>query len=420
MKSTVTALVFALTLSGLGRVAAAQPEYEVKPERAAGCRTAVRPPAPRSKEFSDAIKVLPPERGAYTGLYSIGTTRADYREAPKKVGYTPPILFTFHDWVSDADYSKAKPKLRTFEDALEGDSTTVLQMANDIQEKGSVLAVTWALQCCNWSSTLWWFGFGQTEITVTRLLKGDFDNYIRTVARQVKAFAKPIMLTLFSEFNTQGAFLFGEKGNQRIDDVDHICKLYGDATLPDGPERVRDAFMKVIDMFRAEGVKNVTWFMYATSRYMDPQHKDYSPWLHPKFFYPGDGYMDWVGQSAYFVDPSWTDVVTEDLSVIARALKPGYDAWGQITQRPLFLPEFGASGKPDIDRSAVIRDVMSNYLPTMPRVKAFTLADFRIAEVCCAHPRLGARFAQEIAAWRKGVAQNPYYQKQLRTGAPAP
>ncbi len=420
MKPIFLALLAALILSsgGIG-TAFAKSENEVKPERAVGCRTDAKPPAPRSKEFPDAIKVLPPEQGAYAGLYSIGTTRADYREAPAKLGYTPAILFTFHDWISDADFSKSKPKLRTFEDPMEDASANVVQMAAEAQEKGSVLAVTWALQCCNWGSTPWWFGFGKTKITTARVLNGDFDDYIRTVARQVKAYGKPIMLTLYSEFNMQGAFLFGKNGDARIGDADHICKFYGDPTLPDGPERVRDAFMKVIDLFRAEGVRNVTWFMYAASGYMDPQHDDYSPWLHPKFFYPGDDYIDWVGQSAYFVDPSWNYKVGEDSSVIARALKPGYDAWGEVTARPMFLPEFGASGTLDSDRSAVLREVMRNYLPTLPRVKAFTLADFLIAEICCLQPRLGVKFPQEVTAWRENVSDNPYYQKRLRFGAPA-
>lgn len=388
-------------------------EMDVTAEQAAGCRSDVKPPAARSKEAPDAVKVLPPDSGIYAGLYSIGTTRADYRQHPAKLGYTPPIVFTFHDWISDEDFAKPNPHLRTFQDPLEDKATTVLGMAAEAYASGSVLAVTWALQCCDWGSTLWWYGFGNTRITIARLLNGEFDEYVRTVARQVKAYGKPMMLSPFSEFNVQGAYQFGKNGTERINKATNICSLYGDPSLPDGPERVRDAFMKVIDLFRTEGVKNVTWFMYAASGYMDPQHNDYSAWLHPKFFYPGDDYIDWVGQSAYFVDPSWSYKIG-DSSVVQRALQYGYTAWGEVTQKPLFLPEFGASSKPQSDRSAVLRDVMKNYLPTLPRVKAFALADFLIAEICCQLPRMGQYFAQELTAWRESVTQNPYYVKRLR------
>jgi beta-mannanase len=156
-------------------------------------------------------------------------------------------------------------------------------------------------------------------------------------------------------------------------------------------------------------VRNVTWFMYASSRYMDPTFQDSSEWLHPKFFYPGDAYMDWVGQSVYFADPAATKPVNEDASLVEPAILPGYNAWGEVTQRPLFLPEFGALGDASASRAAVIRDVMQNYLPTLPRVKALTLADFWIAEVCCQVPRLGQTFPEEVEAWRESVTRNPLY-----------
>jgi hypothetical protein len=110
------------------------------------------------------------------------------------------------------------------------------------------------------------------------------------------------MLTLFSEFNYQGMMSFGVDGTDRFTEVEHLCRLYGDPSWPDGPERIRDAFIHVIEIFKREDVRNVTWFMYAGSHYMNPRHEDYSPWLHPKYFYPGDEYIDWVGQSVYFVD----------------------------------------------------------------------------------------------------------------------
>ena len=189
---------------------------------------------------------------------------------------------------------------------------------------------------------------------------------------------------------------------------------------PDGPERIRDVHIHIIDLFRGEGVKNVTWFMYGNSGYMDPAGADYSPWLHPKFFYPGDAYIDWVGLSTYFIDPAWGRNPSEDAAEIGHALAPGYQAWGEVTARPLFLPEFGAVGDPGLNRASIIREVMTHVLPSLPRVRAVTLADFEIAELCCQTPRLGQDHADEIEAWRTSVGENAGYEFRVRTGPPVP
>jgi hypothetical protein len=283
---------------------------------------------------------------------------------------------------------------------------------------GRLLALTWALQCCDFTSTAWWFGLRKTQVNLPRLLNGDFDDYIRQVAREVRGYGKPIMLALFSEFNWQAAMAFGKDGITRMSEADDLCGQYGDKRWPDGPERLRDAHRHVIDLFRAEGVKNVTWFMYASSGYMDPAGRNYSPWLHPRFSYPGDDYIDWVGQSSYFIDPAWGRSPSKDAGLINQALAPGYAAWGEVTQRPLFLPEFAAVGDKGLDRSAILGEVMAKVLPAMPRVKALTLADFQIAEICCQVPRLGQHAPAEIAAWRRSVGDNPAYQFRVRTGPP--
>jgi hypothetical protein len=38
---------------------------------------------------------------------------------------------------------------------------------------------------------------------------------------------------------------------------------YGDPQAPDGAERFRDAYRGIIDLFRAEGVNNVTWVFHV-------------------------------------------------------------------------------------------------------------------------------------------------------------
>ncbi|WHZ21333.1 MAG: hypothetical protein OJF47_000445 [Nitrospira sp.] len=382
-------------------------------EAVAGCRTEA--PALKQNRISaaDHVTLASPSNGAYIGLYSIGTISEDRIRFTANSGHRPAIVFTFHDWVSEDDWASPSPHFRTFTDPLESSSVSPLQLAEQVRNEGGVLAVAWAIQCCDWESYLFWYGFRKPTVTVDRLLRGDFDPYITSVARQIKTYGHPIMLTLFSEFNYQGMMGFGEQGETRLDDVNHVCRLYGDPTWPDGPERIRDAFIYVIDRFRKEDVRNVTWFMYAGSHYMNTRHEDYSPWLHPQYFYPGDDYIDWVGQSVYFVDPRAVPKLRQQelATSVSEALAPGYAAWGAVTDRPLFLPEFGVLGDKTRSRARVIEEVFRDVLPQFPRVRAITLADFKIAEDYYEVPRFGT-FEDETRAWRRAVRENPRYLKQ--------
>lgn len=382
-------------------------------ESVASCRSDVPVPKAGRRSPGDRVTLDPPSNGAYIGLYSIGPIVDDRKKFMAKTGHPPAIVYTFHDWVSDNDWASATPHLRTFVDPLEASTISPLQLAEHLRKEGAILAVAWAIQCCDWESTLFWLGFRKPTITVSRVLRGDFDPYIVTVARQIKAYQHPIMLTLFSEFNYQGMMSFGKSGADRLDDVEEVCGLYGDPTWPDGPERVRDVFIHVIELFQREHVRNVTWFMYAGSHYMNPRHEDYSPWLHPKYFYPGDEYIDWVGQSVYFVDPRTPPKLRQQefATSITEALAPGYDAWGAVTKRPLFLPEFGMFTDGSLSRAHVIENVFGTILPQFGRVKAITVADFKIAEDYHEVPRLGA-FEDETVVWKKAVRDNAYYLKQ--------
>jgi hypothetical protein len=383
------------------------------PEAVTDCRTNVPIPEADFLASADRVILTPQADGAYIGLYSIGSLVEDHRNFIVKTGHDPAVLFTFHDWVSDDDWASPNPHLRTFRDPLESSALSPLQLAGQLRNDGTVLAVAWALQCCDWESKLFWLGFRKPTVTVSRLLQGDFDRYIVTVARQIKAYQHPIMLTLFSEFNYQGMMSFGKKGSETLSEVEHLCRLYGDPTWPDGPERIKDAFIRVIDLFRREDVRNVTWFMYAGSHYMAPGHQDYNQWLHPKYFYPGDDYIDWVGQSVYFVDRQVQPKIRQrelDTS-ITEALESGYIAWGTVTQRPLFVPEFGVLGDGSASRARMIEEVFGEVLPRFSRIKAVTIADFKIAEDYYEVPRLGA-FEDEIVAWKRAVRENPRYLKR--------
>ena len=114
---------------------------------------------------------------------------------------------------------------------------------------------------------------------------------------------------------------------------------YGDPDLADGPERFRDAYRHIIDLFRKQGVKNITWFFVPDT--MDPDEKWVSflteDWNAQRNYYPGDDYIDWIGTNLYGAaaqDYNWT-WFADDWSKKSHAIN------AISSKKPLALMEFG-------------------------------------------------------------------------------
>lgn len=384
-------------------------ELHLDADAIAGCKNNVVAPPPTSRAPANAKKILPPAKGMYPGFYNIGSTLKGYNDFSTKTGKPPAIVYTFHDFVAASDANSSSPKIRTFSEPLEGESTlNPLSLARKLAKKGSVLALAWAIECCDFSSISLWYNLSKPNNIVPRILKGDFDGQIRKAAKQIKRLNLPIMLALFGEYHPQAWFLFGQDGRTQINNTKNICNQYGDPAWPDGPERVRDTYRHIIDLFRQVGVKNVTWLMYTSTRYMDPTDEDFTPWMHPQYFYPGDDYIDWIGQSAYFIDPDNRPDVKDEVKDIATALKSGYDAWTSVTDRPMMIPEFAALGDGSHSRAKILAEVLTDYLPRLPQVKAFALANSVLFEAYFQIPLLGTH-PDELTMWKNSVVNNPAF-----------
>ncbi len=363
-----------------------------------GCAAKVAPPASRSHPAKDALKVLAPENGYYVGPYQIPVQPQSVDGFARTTGHFPPVVFSFHDMFAETNSSQ-KPD-RTLLDRMEGEnSLRVFDMARYLDEQGSVLALAWAVYCCDIENVGFWLRTKKPYDHFERILRGDMDDFLRASAHQIKDYGRPIMLTLVPEFNWQGGFLFGRDGRQWMDGVDNICNEYGDPSWPDGPERIRDVYMHVIDLFRREGVKNVTWFMYSGNNYMAQGVEGQSIWLHPKYYYPGDDYIDWVGQSVYSTDAKWAESYDES-GTFEQVFLPGYHAWKSVTKRPMILAEFGIQAGNSQDRSHLWNDLFSRQLKALPGVKAVTIAESPLFERYFDIPMI-ARRAGETAVIRQ-------------------
>lgn len=120
------------------------------------------------------------------------------------------------------------------------------------------------------------------------IIDGDFNAEITQWALDAKATNKPMMIEFGTEVN--GDWF---PWNGRWNGGGTITE-YGDPELPDGPERFRDAYRHIIDLFRAQNVTNVTWAFHVNAISIPDES-----WNNMKAYYPGDDYIDWIGISIY-------------------------------------------------------------------------------------------------------------------------
>ena len=69
---------------------------------------------------------------------------------------------------------------------------------------------------------------------------------------------------------------------------------YGNPELADGPESFRNAYRRIVDICRAQGANDITWFFHV-----DVGGSPTKPWNRVARYYPGDAYIDWIGISDY-------------------------------------------------------------------------------------------------------------------------
>lgn len=312
---------------------------------------------------------IAPGGGTYLGVF----TSAQGLEAERfqsNAGTNSAIVHVMVDWTTPA--GDGTRQLIGFDVEHPVIGTSVTELVEQSARNNQIVALSWDPFSIEYSDSGMYDGSVTTAITLQQILNGELDTFIRNVAGQVAAMDTPVMMNLFGESDAMSLFGYGADGTEFLETLDDTTGQYGDPSIADGPERIRDAFRRVIDLFREEGADNASWFMYLSTDAMNNPDA-----IHPSEIYPGDEYIDWVGQSLYIDGPA-------DLSA---SLDAGYAAWGEVTQRPFFIPEMGLTGTDNPDALGETLAQLSNY----SRVQAVTLTDFAAAETDYGVPLLGAR-----------------------------
>lgn len=125
-------------------------------------------------------------------------------------------------------------------------------------------------------------------LSMDSFLEGVHDQALRTYAQSAKKSQTQIIFEFGPEVNGDWFPWNGQWNGAGK------TKNYGDKKIPDGPEKFRDVYRRIIDIFRSENVQNVTWVFHVDTAWI-PR----ADWNQAFHYYPGDNYIDWIGLSVF-------------------------------------------------------------------------------------------------------------------------
>jgi len=195
-----------------------------------------------------------------------------------------------------------------------------------------------------------WYWGDMDTIKLDNINKGQFDDYIKSWAKEIKKWGKPVFLRVAHEFNIDG-YPWGIVNNGK------------------DPNRYIRAYRRIVDIFKKEGVKNVKW-VWCFMNYSYPDE----PWNDYEKAYPGDDYVDWIGIDGYNwgKTQSWSDwqsftVLFRDQMRRMKKLHP---------DKPIMVAEFGCAEKGG-DKAAWIKELPGLLKSSMKDIDAIVLFDIR-------------------------------------------
>lgn len=153
----------------------------------------------------------------------------------------------------------------------------------------------------------------EKQFDATDVANGEIDDYLKRQIEILNKIDYPIVLLFVNEFNIYSRNLFGESGKELYTEVrkkygeEGLYNQYGDPKIPDGPERVKDAWIKIKNIMNetgasshislashtAGGLQNKS---FATPGNLTPFLED---WNHLENYWPGERVIDYIGMSAY-------------------------------------------------------------------------------------------------------------------------
>ena len=202
------------------------------------------------------------------------------------------------------------------------------------------------------------------HVKLSQIAHGRYDRYINTFAASVRKYGRPVIVGFGHEMNAQ----WSPWGYRHANPASFVA-----------------AWRHIVDVFRADKVKKVTWLW--TVNVIDPHahSSDPRPW------WPGDNYVTWVGIDGYYRRPSWK---------FAALFGPTIKAVHLLTRDPILISETGV--QPSAGKAAKIGNLFAG-------VRAYGLLGLVWFDAIAHHDwRLDNPAA--ILAFRRAVKHTPTYQ----------
>jgi mannan endo-1,4-beta-mannosidase len=160
-------------------------------------------------------------------------------------------------------------------------------------------------------------------ISIASIASGRYDGYLSAYAEAVRAYRHPVILGFGHEMNGDW-YSWGYRHTK--------------------PATFVAAWRHIVTLFRALGARNVTW-LWTVNIINDTQAgkiPNPTPW------WPGDGYVTWVGIDGYYLKPSWQ---------FAPLFGPTIGAIRTLTGKPILIGETAAT--PEAGQPAKIADLFT-------------------------------------------------------------
>lgn len=288
--------------------------------------------------FSQNKKVLPPENGIYHSAFpEMGPTEdvvtlEKIRYFEEITGKKLAWVYFSNNWFKGIKFPKE-------------DCETIVQA-------GSIPYIRMMPRSDFYS------GVEDPVYSLQKILNGNLDQELIQWANDAKEFGRPIMVEFGTEvngnwFSWSGALNGGGQNS-----------TYGNPAYPDGPELFKDTYKYIIDLFRKQGVDNITWTFHLNAGSAPNE-----PWNNFNAYYPGDDYIDWIGISIY-----GTQIHGQPPAKFADVLRDSYMKLGMVSvSKPLALFEFGTIEDASYKKSDWFKEVFEALKSgEFPRIKAIS------------------------------------------------
>jgi hypothetical protein len=196
--------------------------------------------------------------------------------------------------------------------------------------------------------------------SLSRILSGVFDNDLRAWCAGARSFGTRLIAEYGVEVNGEW-FPWNGKWNGG-----GTTTGYGDPTQPDGPERFRDTYRRIIQTCHNEGADNITWVFHVN----DGDWPGVS-WNRFEKYYPGNAYIDWLAVSSYGAQTPLDDY----WPIFRESLDDVYPRLAALSStKPIIVAEFGVtSGNPLGNQATWAKNALTDLTGfRWPRIIAFS------------------------------------------------